>query len=187
MFIQNVKHWQVRISQLQVISLLAMRGQSTPQLRDREWLNCVLLSPVILEELQEHSPYPPPHEMAQQVVSRWVHVTYSFRGIKFTTYILFNTVAGADYVAVAGEELVFNRGDTRVCHTIDILQDNICEYPPNENFFSDLAYVSGMQPITIAPPTAQVIIDDSDEPECEYSMSLPVGQRSCKKLRIAHE
>jgi len=51
----------------QEISLLAMRGQSTPQLRDREWLNCVLLSPVILEELQEHSPYQPPHEMAQQV------------------------------------------------------------------------------------------------------------------------
>ena len=71
----------------------------------------------------------------------------------------------------ASEELVFNRGDTHICHTIDILQDNICEYPPNENFFPDLAYVSGMQPITIAPPTAQVVIDDSDEPECEYSMS----------------
>ena len=40
---------------LQALSLLAMREQFTLQLRDREWLNCVLLSPVILEELQEHS------------------------------------------------------------------------------------------------------------------------------------
>jgi len=63
---------------------------------------------------------------------------------------------------------VFNYGDTRVCHTLDILQDSTCEYPFNE-FFSDLAYVSGVQPITIAPPTAQVVIDDTAEPECEYN------------------
>ena len=79
-----------------------------------------------------------------------------------------STVAGVDYVAVAGEELVFSRGATRVCHTIDILQDNICESSPNEFFFSDLAYVSGVQPITISPPTAQVVIDDSMEEECKY-------------------
>ena len=78
------------------------------------------------------------------------------------------TAAGADYVAVAGEELVFSRGDTRVCHTIDILQDIICEDDPNENFFSDLSYVSGVPPITINPPTAQIVIDDSDELECKY-------------------
>ena len=125
--------------------------------------------------------------MAQQVVPRLVHVTYGFRGIKFTTYIPFNTVSGADYGAQSAV-LVFNRDDTRSCHIITIVDDNVCEYPPNENFFSDLAYVSGMQPITISPPTAEVIIDDSDQPECgEYSMSLLVGQRSCKKLRIAHE
>ena len=83
-------------------------------------------------------------------------------------YIPFTTVAGADYVAVSGEELLFNRGDTRVCHTIDILQDNICESDPNEFFFSDLAYVSGLMPITISPPTTQVIIDDNMEEECKY-------------------
>ena len=121
--------------------------------------------------------------MAQQVV----YITH-IQDTCIYALFLFTIVAGADYVAVAGEELVFNRGDTRVCHTIDILQDNICESSPNEFFFSDLAYVSGMQPITISPPTAEVIIDDSDQPECgEYSMSLLVGQRSCKKLRIAHE
>ena len=70
-------------------------------------------------------------------------------------------------MAVAGEELVFNRGDTRVCHTIDILQDSICESDPNEQFFSDLAYVSGVQPINIFPMTAEVIIDDTAEPECK--------------------
>ena len=64
-------------------------------------------------------------------------------------------------------DLTFNRGDTQVCHTITILQDDICEYPPNENFFSDLAYVSGVMPITIAPRTAEVVIDDSDEDECK--------------------
>ena len=98
-----------------------------------------------------------------------------------------STVAVADYEAVASEDLVFSRGATRACHTIYINQDNICESSSNEFFFSDLAYVSGILPITISPPTARVIIDDSDQPECEYSMSLQVGQRSCKKLRIAHE
>ena len=76
------------------------------------------------------------------------------------------TAAGVDYVAVVGEELVFVQGQTRACHTISILQDELCEYPPNEFFFSDLAYVSGLLPITISPSTAQVIIDDSFEPEC---------------------
>ena len=63
---------------------------------------------------------------------------------------------------------MFSRGDTRVCHTIDILQDNICESSPNEFFFSDLAYVSGVQPITISPSTARVVIDDSMEEECRF-------------------
>ena len=70
-------------------------------------------------------------------------------------------------MAVAGAELAFGLGERRVCHTIDILQDDICEYPDNENFFSDLAYVSGVMPITIAPRTAEVVIDDSGEEECK--------------------
>ena len=111
---------------------------------------------------------------------RLVHITNG------SSYIPSTTVVGADYVAVVGAELVFNSGDTRVCHTIEILQDDICEYPPNEFFFSNLAYVSGVMPITIAPDTAQVVIDDSDEQECEYIISLLVGLRSCKKLCIVH-
>ena len=76
------------------------------------------------------------------------------------------TVAGDDYEAVVGERLEFAPGETRICHIINILQDESCEFTPNEFFFSDLAYVSGVQPITIDPPTAQVVIDDSRETEC---------------------
>ena len=163
-----------------------MRGQSTPQLRDREWLNCVQLSPVILEELQQHSPYQPPHEMAQQVMPRLVHMTNSFRGIEFTTYTLSNTVAGADYVAVAGEELVFHHGSTRVCHTIDTLQDNTCENDSNKFFISGLANVRGVQ-IYIYPSTAQVVIDDTAEPECfnqehKGSNNISVPCQACQGI-----
>ena len=76
------------------------------------------------------------------------------------------TVAGLDYVKVVGREFVFNRRDIRVCHNIDILQDSDLELVPNEFFFIDLSYVSGVQPIIIDPATAQVVIDDSAEPEC---------------------
>jgi len=115
-------------------------------------------------------------------------VTGSFRGIEFTMYMLSNTVAGADYVAVAGEDLVFHRGGTRVCHTIHIRQDNTCEIDSNEFFISGLANVRGVQ-IYIDPSTAQVVIDDIAEPECEYIMSFLVGQShvdscACKELRL---
>ena len=155
---------------LQAKLLLAMRGQFTPQLRDREQLNSVLMSPAILEELQEHSTYQPLHEMAQQVslldiIEHMDRVV--IMNIIFTTCIHSTTVVGADYIA-DNVELQLYLGDIQVCHTIDILHDNICEHPLNEFFFSDLAYVSGVQPITIAPPTAQVVIDDTAEPECEY-------------------
>ena len=149
---------------IQAISLLAMKGQSTPQLRDGEWLNCVLLSPVILKELQKHSPYQPPHEMAQQVM----HISSTGVALSLNnTHHPCTVGAGDDYVPVSGENLVFASGDTRVCHTIDIINDDICEHNPYEFFFSDLTYVSGERPITIAPPTAQVVIDDSGELECK--------------------
>ena len=60
---------------------------------------------------------------------------------------------------------MFARGSTRECHTVSILQDDNCEQPP-ENFFADLAYASGMQPININIPTTRVIIDDSKKLEC---------------------
>ena len=71
-----------------------------------------------------------------------------------------------DYGAVVNEPLVFNMGDVRVTHTIVINQDDECEDDPYEDFFSNLALVSGVQPITVIRPRAQVIINDSLEPEC---------------------
>ena len=52
----------------------------------------------------------------------------------------------------------------RACHIINIVQDDLCE--DNENFFSSLSLLSGMEPITIDPSTAEVVIDDSREVEC---------------------
>ena len=74
-------------------------------------------------------------------------------------------VSTADYDAVMGEPLQFNQGDERVCHIITINPDNECE-EPYEDFFSNLTLVSGVQPITVTQPRAQVIINDSMEPEC---------------------
>ena len=62
--------------------------------------------------------------------------------------------------------LEFARGESESCHIVDILQDELCEHPVPENFFADLAYVSGIQDITIVRDVTQVLIDDSNEPEC---------------------
>ena len=75
-------------------------------------------------------------------------------------------MSGDDYVAVVDEILMFAEGVDRVCHNVTILQDDDCEILRVEDFFSDLSYVSGDLPITIAPDVARVIIDDSNEPEC---------------------
>ena len=60
---------------------------------------------------------------------------------------------------------MFTPGSTQECHNVSILQDERCEQPP-ENFFADLAYASGIQPININISTTRVIIDDSGELEC---------------------
>ena len=64
-----------------------------------------------------------------------------------------------------GEQLVFNTGDRRQCHTVNIVNDDDCEQPA-ENFFSDLSYVSGELPVTINPDRTTVFIDDDNEAEC---------------------
>ena len=63
------------------------------------------------------------------------------------------------------EQLVFNTGDDKQCHTINIVDDDDCEQPA-EDFFSNLMFVSGQPLVTINPAQAQVIIDDDNEPEC---------------------
>ena len=61
--------------------------------------------------------------------------------------------------------LIFGVGDIRVCSDIMILNDRNCEIPI-EDFFSNLAYVSGEQPINVDPTRTRVIIKDTAEPEC---------------------
>ena len=63
-------------------------------------------------------------------------------------------------------DLSFAVGDSRSCHTVVILQDDMCEHPDPEDFFANLAYVSGIQNINIVRERTRVLIDDSNEPEC---------------------
>ena len=83
------------------------------------------------------------------------------------SFIIFIT-GGFDYNAIVMQPLVFEIGDKNQSHTIPIRNDSVCESNPNEQFFSNLVYVSGLRPIMIDPmrATATVIIDDSNEPEC---------------------
>ena len=74
------------------------------------------------------------------------------------------SVAGSDYTAQS-VELTFPRGSERQCHSVPILDDDLCEFP-SEDFFADLAYVSGRQIININFPNTRVVIDDTNEPEC---------------------
>ena len=76
------------------------------------------------------------------------------------------SASGVDYVGVANVLLIFGVGDYRVCLDINILNDSNCEIDPIEDFFSNLAYVSGEQPINIDPTRTRVIIKDTAEPEC---------------------
>ena len=79
-----------------------------------------------------------------------------------------------DYIAVIEELLQFDVGEQRVEHSITIIQDAFCE--PNEGFFSNLALVSGVQPINLIRSRAEVIIDDDVEPECSKLWSnYPYG------------
>ena len=71
-------------------------------------------------------------------------------------------VQGIDFVGQSFN-LAFARGDSRMCHTVDIAHNSICE--PPEDFFANLAYVSGTN-IIILQDRTQVLIEDSNEPEC---------------------
>ena len=69
-------------------------------------------------------------------------------------------------MAVNGEMVQFNVGDTFQTHTILINNDMDCEAMPDEEFFSNIALDSGVQPINVINPQATVTIDDSGEAEC---------------------
>ena len=77
-------------------------------------------------------------------------------------------VQGIDYVGQTAN-LTFAYGDSRRCHIVDILQDDVCDHPELEDFFANLAYVSGIQNINIVQDRTRVLIDDSSESECGES------------------
>ena len=58
-------------------------------------------------------------------------------------------------------EVVFNIGDSRVCYTISIVDDDVCE-EPSENFLSQLL---GSQ-VEFVFQVTEVVIGDVTEPEC---------------------
>ena len=70
-----------------------------------------------------------------------------------------------DYESVTAQIIQFSLGDTNKKVTIAITDDELCE-SPDENFFVSLTLVSGSPPISISTQQAQVVIDDSYEPEC---------------------
>ena len=77
-----------------------------------------------------------------------------------------NIESSDDYVALNGQIIQFNTGDTSHTHTITVTPDQFCEIDPNEYFFSNIVLVSGVKPIQVALPQANITIDDSLEPEC---------------------
>ena len=72
-----------------------------------------------------------------------------------------------DYVAVNGEIIQFNMGDSVQTHRIIINDDLICENLPNEFFFSNIALESAaLLLVTVVQPQATIFIDDAAEAEC---------------------
>ena len=69
----------------------------------------------------------------------------------------------ADYLHQV-EELEFNVGDTRVCHRVIIIDDNLCERN-SENFLSSLSDASGSF-IVFDFVVTEITIEDEMEPEC---------------------
>ena len=78
-------------------------------------------------------------------------------------------VAGQDYISTINELLVFNRGDSRVCHRASITKDSLCEVDPAENYFYELSLVNGTLPIHINRSEAEVIIDNEKNGNIVYS------------------
>ena len=53
---------------------------------------------------------------------------------------------------------MFENGDHRKCHNVEILDNNLCELNETKHFFSNLQYENGEMPITIRPQRTHVTI-----------------------------
>ena len=62
--------------------------------------------------------------------------------------------------------LSFAVGDTRACQTVRIFQDDECEADHIEDLFSTVEYSRGVMPIIITRNSTNIVISDTDEPEC---------------------
>ena len=71
-----------------------------------------------------------------------------------------------DYTDISNVRLDFDIENDRACHHFGIRNDGICEIDPNESFFSSLEFGGGEQPIIVDPSLTEVIIDDTNQPEC---------------------
>ena len=74
--------------------------------------------------------------------------------------------SGNDYGRVLNVPLTFDVGDSRACHTVEIFPDDECEADLIEEFFSTIEYSSGEMPIIISRNSTNIVISDTDEPEC---------------------
>ena len=90
-------------------------------------------------------------------------------------YFSVPSVSDVDYVSVSDVELLFGVGDQRVCHDIEIIDDNICEPEPFEDFFVNLELTSGVMPILIDQARKRVVINETNATECSklHSFNLP--------------
>ena len=79
---------------------------------------------------------------------------------------IFTTAPQGDYIEVNHMRLDFTVGQERVCHIVEIIDDDICETDPMEDFFSNLVLGGGDQPISVNSSQTRVVIDDSNETEC---------------------
>ena len=77
--------------------------------------------------------------------------------------VFFVSVAPIDYDGVISE-LVFNTGDSRVCYTISIVDDDLCE-EPSENLLAQLR-VQNENSVEYRLEFTEVVIEDDAEPEC---------------------
>ena len=59
---------------------------------------------------------------------------------------------------------MFNVGDSQVCYTLTVVDDNICE-EPSENLFARLQARSE-NPVQFELQFTEVVIGDDIEPEC---------------------
>ena len=76
--------------------------------------------------------------------------------------VLCCTDSPGDFEAQNDHQITFNTGDTRVIHTINIVNDDMCE-SPQEEFFSRISLFTQDRHINIAQSQTRIVILDSTE------------------------